>query len=105
MHSSPPRDLRTEMIRRMNDGWDVEGEGTATEMTMRHSVSPPAWRLALDMLNPLVWLFGPTWPNVYRTLHVRVDEDGRVHRRTTGRIPAHWPQEHAWEVPDGPVES
>ena len=92
MSATVVRALRSEMMRRMNDGWDVYGDWTSTEMTMRHVVLPPAWRLAVDLINPLAWLFGVAWTPAYRTLTVWVDEDGRVHRRTTGSIPSRWPQ-------------
>ena len=96
--------LRSEMMRRMNDGWDVDGERTSTQMTMRHVIPPPVWRMGLELINPLAWLIGgPTWTVEYRTLTVWIDEDGRLHRRTTGEIPRGWPQHHTWEVPDGPV--
>lgn len=47
------RDLRAEMVRRVNDGWDVVGELTPNEMRMVHAVPPPAWRILLELLNPL----------------------------------------------------
>lgn len=74
-------------------------------MTMRHVVLPPAWRLALDLINPVTWMFGVSWSPAYRTLTVRVAEDVRLYRQTTGKIPSSWPQEYSWEVPDGPVQS
>jgi hypothetical protein len=107
MNAVPPaadRVLRSEMMRRMNDEWHLHGKWTSTEMTMRHIVLPPAWRLALDLVNPVAWLLGATWTPAYRTLTIWVDEDGRLQRRTTGRIPRRWPQHHSWEVPDGPIE-
>ena len=70
---------------------------------MRHVVLPPAWRLAVDLINPAAWLFGATWTPANRTLTVKADEEGRLHRRTTGKIPKRWPQDHSWEVPDGPI--
>lgn len=96
--------IRYEMMRRMNDGWVLHGERTSAEMTMRHIVLPPAWRLAVDLINPFAWLFGVTWTAVYRTLTVRADQEERLHRRTTGKIPKTWPQRYSWEVPDGPIE-
>lgn len=72
---------------------------------MRHVVLPPLWRLAVDLLNPLTWLFGPSWTAAYRTLTVSIDGDGRLDRRTTGVLPKGWPREYDWEVPDGPAES
>jgi hypothetical protein len=96
--------LRSEMMRRMNDGWVLHGDPTSAEMTMRHIVLPPAWRFAVDLINPLAWLFGATWTAAYRTLTVRADEEGRLHRRTTGKIPKSWLQRYSWEVPDGPIE-
>lgn len=104
MPASVDRALRSEMMRRMNTGRVLHGERTSTKMTMRHIVLPPAWRLAVDLINPLVWLFGVTWTEAYRTLIVLADEDGRLHRRTTGKIPNRWPQHYSWEVPDGPIE-
>ena len=97
--------LRSEMMRRMNDGWVLHGDRTSTEMTMRHIVLPPMWRLAVDLVNPLAWLLGATWTPANRTLTVAADEDGRLHRRTTGKIPKGWPQQYSWEVPDGPIGS
>ena len=96
--------LRKEMMRRMNDGWHLDGDVSSEEMRMRHLVTPPAWRLLIELLNPVAWLLGPTYPTVYRRMHVRVDEGGRLHRRTTGKIPPDWPQSHSWEAPDGPVD-
>lgn len=96
--------LRSEMLRRMNDGWVLHGDRTSTAMTMRHIVLPPPWRLAVDLINPWAWLFGATWTPAYRTLTVAADEDGHLHRRTTGRIPRRWPQHSSWEVPDGPID-
>lgn len=93
------------MMRRMNEGWDLEGERASTEMTMRHIVLPPAWRLALELINPLAWLFGATWTPAFRTMTIRVGDDGRLHRRTTGKIPTSWPQQYSWEHPDGPIEA
>ncbi|MFF2494089.1 hypothetical protein [Agromyces sp. NPDC058064] len=70
---------------------------------MEHDVSPPAWRLLVELINPLYWLGGaPTFPIVRRTLHVSVDEQGVLHYRTTGRVPAHWPRGD-WEIEDGPA--
>ncbi|WP_157498363.1 hypothetical protein [Leifsonia sp. Leaf336] len=88
----------------MNDGWHLDGDISSEEMRMRHLVTPPAWRLLIEFLNPVAWLLGPTYPTVYRRMHVRVDEGGRLHRRTTGKIPPDWPQSHSWEAPDGPVD-
>ena len=88
----------------MNDGWDLDGKRTSTEMTMRHIVQPPWWRIGLELINPLAWLLGgPTWAEPYLTLRVWVDEDGRAHARTTGSVPGGWPQHHSWEIPDGPI--
>jgi hypothetical protein len=92
------------MMRRMNDDWHLEGDVRPAEMWMRHLVAPPASRLALELVNPVAWLLGPTYPTVYRRMHVWVDEAGHLHRRTTGKIPPDWPQLHQWEVPDGPVK-
>jgi hypothetical protein len=90
----------------MNDGWDLYGARTGTEMTMRHALLPPVWRLAVDLINPVAWLLGgPTWTTAYRTLTVWVDEDGRLHRRTTGNVPHGWDQHASWEVPDGPADA
>jgi len=105
MTASKDSPLRREMIRRINEGWDVEGELGATEMTMTHPVRPPAWRILLEFLNPLTWLGGsPVFPVVFRRLHVWADESGQLHRRTTGDLPRGWRLDTTWEVPDGPVQ-
>lgn len=113
MHTRAQQKLRTELMRRMNDDWHLDGDLRADEMWLRHLVMPPPWRLALEVINPLVWIpalltagfldGGPTYPTVYRRMHVWVTESGDLHRRTTGSIPPRWPQSHSWEVPDGPV--
>jgi len=103
MYTTSAQRLRSEMMRRMNDGWHLDGDMGSEEMRMVHLVTPPAWRVALELVNPVAWFLGPTYPTVYRTMHVRVDESGRLHRRTMGQIPSGWPQVHAWEAPDGPV--
>ena len=105
MYTRAHQKLRTELMRRMNDDWHLDGDLRAEEMWLRHLVMPPAWRLALDLVNPLAWLLGETYPTVYRRMHVWVTETGDLHRRTTGRIPPRWPQTHSWEQPDGPVTS
>jgi hypothetical protein len=104
MHTTAIQRLRKEMMRRMNDDWHLDGDLRASEMWMRHLVMPPVWRLALELVNPVAWFLGPTYPTVYRRMHVWVDEAGHLHRRTTGRIPLDWPQLHPWEVADGPVD-
>ncbi len=71
---------------------------------MRHLVMPPPWRLALELVNPVAWFLAPTYPTVYRRMHVWMDESGQLHRRTTGKIPPNWPQLHSWELPDGPID-
>ena len=78
MHTTAIQRLRTEMMRRMNDDWHLDGDIRPAELWMRHLVKPPAWRLALD-------------------------EAGQLHRRTSGSIPSEWLQLHPWEAPDGPV--
>jgi hypothetical protein len=88
----------------MNDGWVLHGDRTSTELTMRHIVLPPAWRLAVDLINPWAWLFGATWAPANRTLTVAADEEGHLHARTTGTIPKRWPQHYSWDVPDGPID-
>ena len=103
MHTTAIQRLRKEMMRRMNDDWRLDGDMRPAEMWMRHLVMPPVWRLALDLVNPVAWFMGPTYPTVYRRMHVWVDEAGHLHRRTTGKIPRDWPQLHPWEAPDGPV--
>lgn len=105
IHTTAIQRLRKEMMRRMNDDWYLEGEIGLTEMWMRHLVPPPIWRLALELVNPVAWFLGPTFPTVHRRMHVWVDEAGHLHRRTTGEIPTDWPQLHSWDVPDGPVDS
>lgn len=97
--------MRLEMMRRMNDGWELDGPRTPTQMTMKHAVMPPAWRIAVDLINPVAWFLGSTWPLVMRTLTVSLEPDGRLHRRTTGDIPRRWRQVHKWDMPDGPIES
>ncbi|NYD66757.1 hypothetical protein [Agromyces atrinae] len=87
----------------MSDGWGLI-ERTEFAMTMGHLVTPPAWRIALDVINPLAWIIGAgTYPEVFRTLHVTVDEDGTLTRTTTGEIPPRWTNKRSWEVPDGIV--
>jgi hypothetical protein len=104
MHSAPPRDLRTEMMQRMNDDWHLDGDRRDSELWMVHLVLPPVWRVLLELVNPVAWIFGATYPTVSRRLHVWIDAEGTMHRATTGKIPARWPQSHSWDVPDGPVE-
>ncbi|GAA1465985.1 hypothetical protein [Microbacterium thalassium] len=96
-------DLRSEMMRRMDDGWHLDGDRRDDEMWMIHLVHPPAWRFLLEFLNPLSWFLSPDHPTAQRRLHVWVDEAGVLHRRTTGEIPPRWRQHHSWEVPDGPI--
>ncbi|UOQ90789.1 hypothetical protein MUN74_07775 [Agromyces endophyticus] len=94
--------LRGEMLARMNQGWDVV-EQSAFEMTMTHSATPPAWRMLVELVNPIYWLSGaPTYPILTRTLRISVDEHGAVHRRTAGELPSHWPRAD-WEVDDDPA--
>jgi ABC-type uncharacterized transport system YnjBCD substrate-binding protein len=94
--------LRSEMIRRMNDGWVVT-ERDAFDLWMVHGVTPPWWRAAIEVLNPFVWVGGmsPLFDRAQRRLHVTIDEDGAMSHRTTGDIPRSWQREFAWEVPDG----
>ena len=87
----------------MNDGWDLDGNRGATEVWMVHVVQPPVWRLLLELVNPLSWYTAPTYPSVQRRLHVWIDDEGVMHRRTTGKIPRRWRQRHSWDVPDGPM--
>lgn len=103
MHTTAIQRLRTEMMRRMNDDWHLDGDIRPAELWMRHLVKPPAWRLALELINPVAWFLGPTYPKVYRRMHIWVDEAGQLHRRTSGSIPSEWLQLHPWEAPDGPV--
>ena len=103
VHTIAGQRLRTEMMRRMNDDWHLDGDIGPTEMWMLHLVMPPAWRIALELVNPVAWFLGPTYPTVYRRMHIWVDEAGGLHRRTTGTIPSSWPQQHSWDVTDGPV--
>lgn len=93
------------MIRRTNQGWDVEGEIGATEMTMTHAVRPPVWRILLELMNPLTWLGGPAIATVTLRLHVWTDETGRLQRRTTGDLPRGWHADPSWAAPDGPVDA
>ena len=90
------------MMQRMNDGWSVL-ELSPDRLTMRHLVSPPAWRIVLAAINPVEWIAGPMWPEVHRVLHVWPDKEGNLHRRTTGDIPPRWPQTHDWDIEDGPL--
>jgi hypothetical protein len=86
----------------MSDGWNLL-ERSEFEMTMAHVVEPPGWRIGLELVNPLAWLAGgPTWTEVTRVLHVRVDEQGTLHRTTTGDVPNKWRRPRTWELPDGP---
>lgn len=103
MDSAPVRALRSEMMRRMNDGWHLDGERSDTELRMLHLVPPPLWRIALDALNPVAWFLGATYPTVYRRLRVWVDDQGVVRRESQGDIPSRWPQSYPWDVPDGEV--
>ena len=96
-------DMRRELMRRMSDGWGLEGARTRDTMIMTRVVSPPVWRVAVEFLNPIAWFLGPSWPIIVRTLVVSMGDDGELHRRTTGEIPRGWPQSHAWDVPDGPI--
>ena len=95
--------IRSEMMKRMSDGWHLS-ERLPDQMTMIHVVSPPWWRVAVEMINPLSWLVGaPSYSEVVRVLHVWTDTEGVVRRRTTGDIPPLWRRDFTWEVPDGPV--
>ena len=95
--------LRVEMMRRMGDGWNLI-ERSEFHMTMARAVQPPAWRVLIELVNPVNWLTGgtATWPTVTRVLNVSVDEDGTLHRVTSGEVPRRWRHRHGWEVPDGP---
>ncbi|MDR6612927.1 hypothetical protein [Leifsonia sp. 1010] len=66
MYTTSAQRLREEMLRRMNDGWHLDGEMGSAEMRMLHLVTPPAWRVALELVNPVAWFLGPTYPTVYR---------------------------------------
>ena len=103
MHTTAVQALRKEMMRRMNDDWHLDGDLAATEMWMLHLVMPPFWRAALELVNPVAWILGPTYPTIHRRMHVWVDEAGKLHRHTSGTIPPAWPPLHSWDVPDGPV--
>lgn len=96
-------DLRLEMVHRMNDDWHLDGDPGIEELWMVHLVHPPAWRLLLELVNPIAWFLGPNYPTVQRRLHVWIDDDGLMHRRTTGKVPPPWRQRHSWDVPDGPI--
>lgn len=73
---------------------------------MKRLVQPPWWRIAIDFINPAAWLLGgPTYPDVFRVLHVWVDSDGDLCRKTTGEVPRAWQRDFPWEVADGPVTS
>jgi hypothetical protein len=95
--------LRLEMVRRMSDGWNLI-ERSEFRMTMAHLVQPPAWRMLVELINPVNWLTGGTvtWPTVTRVLNVSVDEDGVLHRVTSGEVPRRWRQRRDWEAQDGP---
>lgn len=93
------------MMRRMNDDWHLDGDWRDSELWMVHLVLPPVWRLLLELINPVAWIFGASYPTIYRRLQVWMDAEGAMHRATTGKIPPGWPQRHSWDVPDGPVES
>lgn len=72
------RILRSEMMKRMNDGWTVT-EMNAFDMWMVHEVPPPWWRLALELLSPVFWFGGGTaLAQTQRWLHVTVDEEGTL---------------------------
>lgn len=99
------RVLRSEMMRRMNDGWTVVERNTF-DMVMVHDVPPPWWRVALDVLSPLSWFGGiPTYAQVHRWLHVTVNEALTLSRFTTGAVPPAWQRAFTWEVPDGESRS
>ena len=94
--------LRIEMMRRMSDGWNLV-ERSDFQMTMTHVVEPPPWRIALELVNPVAWLAGgPTWAEVIRVLHLRIDDQGTIQRMTTGEVPRTWSRPRKWEVEDGP---
>ena len=88
----------------MNDGWELEGTRTAGRMRMTLAVTPPPWRVAVEFINPIAWLFGPTWPLVTRTLTVSSDPPVDCTDGTTGYVPHQWTHSRKWEVPDGPVD-
>lgn len=92
--------MQQEILRRVNDGWDVV-ERTTTQVVFVRAVEPPWWRIALEI--PLAVITGSTTTDdVRRTLTVTFDDDGVIHRRTTGEVPQSWRRARAWEVPDGP---
>ncbi|WP_165063343.1 hypothetical protein [Marisediminicola senii] len=95
--------LRREMVRRVNDGWNVT-ELNPFDVTLVHPVDAPWWRLLLVAVNPVFWFTGfPLLPNVERWLAVTIDEDGTLWRSTVGDVPPSWQRDFSWEVPDGPV--
>ena len=94
--------LRVEMMRRMSDGWNLI-ERSEFRMTMAHLVQPPVWRMLAELVNPAMWLTGGTvtWQIVTRVLNVWVDENGTLHRTTSGEVPRRWRRRRSWEVPHG----
>lgn len=91
--------LRTDMMRRMSDGWGLEGEREPFAMTMIHAFPSRWWEVVLAVILGGVWAIPPG----YRTMRVRVDEEGLIHRTSTGEVPrglrrSTWP----WDMPDTP---
>jgi len=88
--------LRAEMMRRMGDGWFLEGERTAFELTLKHPVPLRWWDIALAFTLGGVFAY----PGGYRTAHLTIDEDGVIHAITTGEYPPGLRNNFRdWEIP------
>lgn len=92
--------LAAEVKSRERDGWSVVDRSTF-EVTMVHDVRPPWWQM---MVTLVLALFGAAAiASAERYLRIEAQNDGQLHRRTTGDIPRGWPRNRHWEVPDGLV--
>lgn len=94
-----PSALDHEILRRVNDGWDV-ARRTPTEVEFVHAVQPPWWRILADIPVMILTGGGPTH-DVRRTMRVSLQPNGTLVRHTVGDIPPSWRRPRPWEVADG----
>ena len=92
--------LAAEVKSRERDGWSVVDRSTFA-VTMVHDVRPPWWQMLVTLV---LALFGAAAiASAERYLRIEAQNDGQLHRRTTGDIPRGWPRNRRREVPDGLV--